>query len=232
MQDDQEPGYEAPVNPIPPVIVILALIVICVEAAFSLATAGVIGGVQGIGWRSFAVSDYAFSPAVLTLITEQSVYSLDVTRRLVTYPFVQPSFTNALFGAAMLLALGKFVAERFNAFSVLIVFFTATIIGAVVFAAFAAPRAPLIGIQTPLYGLIGAYSYIVWRYLGQIGQNQLRAFQLIGVLLALQLIFAMLFGGSQMWIAEVSGFVAGLAVSPLVAPGGWQDLLQRLRSRS
>lgn len=42
---------EAAVNPIPPVIIVLCLIVVGVELVLSAAAAGIVGGPLGIGWR-------------------------------------------------------------------------------------------------------------------------------------------------------------------------------------
>jgi membrane associated rhomboid family serine protease len=228
--DDPE-KFEAPVNPIPPVIVLLVLVVVLVEATFSLASAGIIGGARGIGWRNMGISDYAFVPQVMTLLIEGQYSGLDITRRFVTYPFIHGSFTQALFGGALLLALGKFVGDIFRAIPVLIIFFGSTIFGAIVFGLTAPAGSPLLSVFTPVYGLIGAYTYIIWLHLGQTGANQIQAFRLIGILLAIQLVFGVLFGAGQMWIAEIAGFVAGFALSIVVAPGGWTALLRKTRQR-
>ena len=222
---------EAAVNPIPPVIVVLCLIVVGVELALSAAAAGMIGGPLGIGWRLTAMQDYGFSPAVLERVLSVGDFSFDIVKRFVTYGFVHGNFTGALFAAALLLALGKFVGDVFCASSVLIVFFGSLIFGALMFGVFAGGNVPLLGIYPAVYGLIGAYTYIIWLRLGATGQSQVQAFRLIGVLLALQLFFGLIFGGSPTWIAELSGFVFGFAVSTVVAPGGWTALLVKLRTR-
>jgi hypothetical protein len=73
---------------------------------------------------------------------------------------------------------------------------------------------------------------LIWLRLGASGQSQLKAFRLIGFLLGLQLVFGLLFGTSPVWIAEISGFVFGFAVSTIAAPGGWTALVTKLRERS
>ena len=100
---DNEPA----VNPIPPVVIVLCLIVVLVELVLSAAAAGMIGGPQGLGWRINAMQDYAFFPAVLDRVISVGDYSMNVMKRLVTYGFVHASFTQALFAAALLLALGQ-----------------------------------------------------------------------------------------------------------------------------
>jgi membrane associated rhomboid family serine protease len=65
--------------------------------------------------------------------------------------------------------------------------------------------------------------------LGQVGAQQWRAFTLIGILLGLQLVFGVLFGGGPMWIAEVAGFVVGFFLTFLLVPGGLRRLREKLR---
>lgn len=228
---DNDGGFEPPVNPIPPVVILLTLVIVVVEGAFSLAAAGMIGGPAGIGWRIAGLNDYMLTPQVWQVMLTRGFGDMDLLSRFVTYPFVHGSFTQTLFGAALLLALGKFVGEAFGNIATAVFFFGGAIFGGVVFCMLAPPNSPLFGAFTPIYALIGAYTYAVWLRLGQTGGNQLRAFQLIGFLLGLQLVFGVLFGGGQMWIAELAGFVFGFAAATVFVPGGFAALLDRLRQR-
>lgn len=228
MQDMQDAN---PVNPLPPVVLGLFLVLMGVELVLTLAAEGIVGGPQGVGWRIAAIDGYAFSPAVWERVTERGDLSFDMLKRFVGYVFVHSSFTHALFAAALLLALGKFVGDLFHAGAVLAVLGAATLSGAVAYALLAPGNVALFGAYPPVYGLIGAFTYLMWLRLGQLGQNQYRAFQLIAVLLGIQLFFALVFGGNPTWIADVAGFAGGLAVSPLVAPGGWQAFMRRMRQR-
>ena len=222
---------ESPVNPIPALIIVLCMIAVGVELTFSAAEAGLIGGPRGVGWRVAALQDYAFSPAVLDWMIERNDYNLDLLKRLVTYPFVHGSFTSALFGTALLLALGKFVADIFGEVQTFILFLLTTIFGALIFGLIAEGQYPLFGMFPPVYGLIGAYTYVIWLRLGQTGQNQLQAFRLIGILLGIQLVFGLLFGSSPTWIAELASFAVGFVASTILAPGGWAAMVARFRQR-
>jgi len=220
-----------PFNAIPPVALLLCAAVLVVEAALSLADAGLIGGPGAIGWRVAAITDWGFSPAVWDQIALRGNWSGDMLFRFVTYSFVHGSFTHALFGAVILLAMGKFVGEVFGNLATLAVFLFAALVGAVVYGIVLTENVALFGSYPGVYGLIGAFTYLLWLRLGKTGQNRLRAFRLIGLLMALQLLFGVLFGGGSAWIADVSGFVAGFALSPLVSPGGWVAFVARLRTR-
>lgn len=229
--EGQPMNEELPVNPIPPVIVILCLIATAVELWFSAAEAGFIGDARALGWRLAALQDYAFSPVVLDLVVNRGDFSLDLLRRFVTYPFIHPSFTAALFGIALLLALGKFVGDALGNLRTLAIFFVTAIFGAFIFGALASGAQPLYGLFPPIYGLIGAYTYLLWVSFGAMGQNQIAAFRLIGFLLGLQLMFGLIFGSDMTWIADLAAFAIGFSTSPILVPGGWSALVAKLRQR-
>lgn len=222
-----EPGVN-PVNAVPPAVVVLVLAIALVEAALSLGSQGLAGGPQGVGWRIAAIERFAVSPAVLDYALQGQA---QLWPRFVTYAFIHGGAIHALFAGALLLALGKFVAEGMGQLRTLVVFLAATVCGGVVFGLLAGATQPLFGAYPGIYGLIGAFTYLLWLRLGANGENRLAAFRLIGVLLALQLLFGMLFGANPQWIGDVGGFLAGGAAAVLVAPGGLSALRTRLRAR-
>lgn len=222
---------EQAVNPIPPVVLVLALAIIGIELVLTAAANGIIGGDAGIGWRLQAVTDHAFSPNVLNWMVERSDYPPELLQRFISYAFIQPNFTSAIFASAMVLALGKFVGDVFSPAATLTVFLLSVIFGALVFGLVLDGATALIGAFPGVYGLIGAYTYILWLRLGLMGENQVQAFRIIGVLLGLQLVYGMIFGAGVTWIAELSGFAMGFASSTILAPGGFSALVARMRQR-
>ncbi|KJZ20813.1 rhomboid family intramembrane serine protease [Loktanella sp. S4079] len=223
---------ESPINAIPPVIIALTLVIVGVECVLQLAGVGLIGGDRGIGWRVGSIQQYGFSGAVLDRIWVNGDYSFDMLKRFLTYPFINGNLTQAAFCAALTLALGKFTAEFYGGVKIFALYVATAIAGALVFGMLAPNNYPLIGGFPSVYGLIGAYTYALWLNLGAMGQNQLKAFQLIAVLLGIQLVFGLLFETGYSWIAELTGFVVGFAFSLLLAPGGWAAFLGRMRERS
>ncbi|WP_288941377.1 rhomboid family intramembrane serine protease [uncultured Roseovarius sp.] len=225
------PQTDSPVNPIPPVVVALFLAIIVIEVVFSLGTRGMIGGPEAVGWRQGAIQDYGFNAEIFGWMLQNGVWPLEHVKRFITYVFVHGSFTHALFAGVMLLALGKFVGEVFSQWATLLLFVTSAIAGAVVFGLVAPERPWLIGAFPGVYGLIGGFTYLLWLRLGQMGENQARAFSLIGILMVLQLIFGLLFGSNSTWLADVSGFGFGFLLSFFLAPGGWAKIRARIRHR-
>ncbi|WP_099826191.1 rhomboid family intramembrane serine protease [Oceaniglobus indicus] len=221
----------SPVNPLPPMVVTLALAIFGIEVVMQLASRGILGGAAGVGWRLEALNRFAFAPQILQQMMELGQYPPDQVMRFVTYPFVHQDFTHVLFVLVFLLALGKMVAEVFHPLAVLVVFFGAAIAGALCYTFLQGSPIALYGGYPSVYGLIGSYTFLLWTGLGAQGQNRMRAFTLIGFLLGIQLIFGVLFGGGNFWVAEMGGFVAGFVLSFVVSPGGFVRVRNRLRQR-
>ena len=220
-----------PLNPLPMVVWLIALPIIAMEVALGLGARGLVGGAQGVGWRIDAIQRFAFSPEYLRDMMATGQYPLDGLARLVTYPLVHGNFMHAVFVVVMLLALGKMVGEIFRWWAVVLVFFGSAAIGAFVYAIVPGIQTALIGGFPAVYGLIGAFTFLLWVNLAAVGANKLRAFTMIGFLLAFQLVFGLIFGGGFDWIADLAGFVTGFLLSFVVSPGGWARVRGKMRQR-
>lgn len=227
--DDHIPRAPRPVNPLPWSVVLLFLMIAAVEVVLSLGARGIIGGPGAVGWRLEAVRSYGFLSAVLHWMMEQGVWPAGQLVRFVTYPFVHGAFTSAAFACVMLLALGKWVGEIAGAMAVLIAFLLSSVLGALAYGLLTDDAYPLIGAFPGVYGLIGVFTWLLWVRLKASGDNELRAFALIGTLMMLQLVFGLFFGSDNTWVADVTGAVTGFAVAPLLVPGGWSAFLRKMR---
>jgi len=216
--------YTPAVNPLPPVVAALFLVIMGIEVTFSLGTRGLVGGPQAVGWRLEAIESYAFSGEILRWMWETGRWPLEHLIRFVSYPFVHGSFTQSLFVGVFVLAMGKMVAEVFGGIATLVVFVLSGVFGALVYALLVNDPYPLIGGFPPVYGLIGAFTWLLWRSLSSVGANQSRAFTLIAFLMGAQLVFGLLFGLQNDWVADLAGFACGFGLSFFVSPGGWARL--------
>lgn len=225
-------GYDAPpLNPIPGVVWLILLPIVAMELVVSAGTLGLAGGATGVGWRQEALQRFALSPEMLDQMIGTGRWTWDYLMRFISYGFVHGSFTHALLAAVFILAMGKFVAEIFSPWSVLAVFFIPLALGGVAYSLVPGVKMALFGAYPGAYGLIGAFTFIIWARLGAENANRARAFSLIAFLLGIQLIFGVLFGGSPDWVADLVGFAAGFGLSFLVGPGGPAHLLRAIRQR-
>jgi membrane associated rhomboid family serine protease len=221
----------SPFNDVPIAAIGLAMVMAAVEIVFQAADLGLAGGAQGVGWRIGAFNDYAFFGPIWDQMWDLKLFPVEQMIRFVTYPFLHGTFFHAAFAVVIVLAIGKAVGEVFSTVAFLVVFFSASILGALVFAIVTDTNSPLIGGYPGGYGLIGAFTFLLWTRLAAVGANSYRAFTLIGMLMGIQLVFGALLGGSPDWIADLAGFVVGFLLSFVVSPGGWAHVVDRLRQR-
>lgn len=218
-----------PVNPLPPVVVVLFLAIALPEAVFGLGAQGLVGGPEAVGWRLAAVQAYAFSGDIFDWMVTNGRWLPEHLLRFVTFSFVHTGFTSALFAAVLLLALGKLVGETMGQVAVLVLFFGGAIFGALVYGLLLNDPNWLIGGFPAVYGLIGGYSFVMWQSLSARGEQQLRAFSLIAILMGLQLIWGIFFDVGNGWVADLAGFVFGFGASAALVPGGIARVLAALR---
>ena len=227
----------APINPLPPAVWLLALPIIAVEVVLSMADNQMIGGPQGLGWRSYITQNLAYSPDYLRQMLTVGQYPLNGLWRPFAYPFINGSASQNLFVVVILMAIGKFVGQVFASWAIILVFFASAAAGAIAYTAIPGTHAALIGGFPGVYGLIGAFSFLLWMQLAGTGFNRLQAFRLIGFLLGIRVLFGSVtlyyYGADQgagwQWVAELGGFACGFLMSFVVSPGGWHRVLAKLR---
>ena len=227
MDDHNQP----PLNPLPPAVWFLVTPMIALELLFNLGANRLMGGPNAIGWRARAIEDFGIWPAYWRQQSAAGAFDLELLGRFFTYPFLHINPTHAIFAIVILLALGKYVGEVFHSAKTLAVFFISGAAGALAYVSLPWIEPPLYGAYPGDYGLIGAFTYIMWAEARLRGGNRYRAFGLIGMLLAIQIFFGLLEGQFANVAADLSGFVTGFALSFLLRPGGWARLLAKLRQR-
>ncbi|AVO38053.1 rhomboid family intramembrane serine protease [Pukyongiella litopenaei] len=225
----EQQDNEMAVNPLPPVIAALFLVIIGIEVTFFLGNHGMIGGPQAVGWRLAAVQKYAFSGEILDWMIATGRWPAEHMIRFLSYPFVHGGFGHALIAGVILLAMGKMVGDLFGSLATLVIFLASAVGGALAYGLILDDPLPLLGAFPAVYGLIGAYTFILWVSLGSIGANQVNAFRLIALLMAIQLVFGLLFDTSNDWLADLAGFGTGFLLSFVVSPGGWARVRARIR---
>ena len=227
----QEDTNVSPINPLPPVVAALFIIMIGIEVVFALGARGIIGDMNALGWRVAAVETYGFNGQILDWMLINGIYPAEHLIRFMSFLFLHASFTHAIFVGIMVLALGKMVGEVFSQVATLAIFLLSGVFGAAVYGYVLNDPHWLIGGFPGVYGLIGAFTFLQWLHLRVLGKSQRRAFSLIGVLMGIQLVFGVLFGGANDWLADAAGFAAGFGLSFVVCPGGWRKIKDLLRRR-
>jgi len=231
MSDQNDPPFETPFNTLPAVVIVLFVLMAGVELVLTAGEAGLVGGPEAIGWRLGLVRDWGFSGNMFDAMWASRDFPPEHLARLLTYPFIHLSFSHALIAIVLMLALGKMAAEVMGQFAMLALFVLSGIGGALVYAALLDDPVWLVGSYPAVYGLIGGYSFLLWRKQVATGGRQLEAFTLIAMLMVLQLAWSLFASVGYGWVAELSGFFCGFMLSFVCAPGEWARILRRLRQR-
>lgn len=221
----------SPVNPLPPAVLVIFLAIFGIEAVLAAAEAGIVGGPQAVGWRMGLIRDYGFSPQVFDWMVETGRFPAEHLLRFVTYPFLHVGFVQMAIAGVIFLAMGKMVGEVIGHASVPAIFFGASLVGALAYGALLSEPAWLIGAFPGAYGLIGGFTFILWTQARATGSSQARAFTLIALLMGIQLVFGLLFGSDNTWVADLFGFIAGFGLCFLLVPGARAALIRRMRQR-
>lgn len=222
------PSKTPAVNQLPVSVILLFLPIVLVEAYFAGAQAGLWGG---LNTRLLALQQFIVIPEIVDLSIQAGRWSWDWMLTFVTYPFFSASILQATFGAVFVLAIGKFVGEAMGDFAVFTIFFAATIVGATAYVLFTSADYPLFGAFPAAYGLIGGFTYVQFALAGNVKEQQIKAFQLIGVLMLINLAFSLVTGGPPTWVAELVGAITGFLTAAALRPGGLPQLLETLRRR-
>ena len=222
---------ESAFNPLPPILWALAALLALPELAFLVGGSG-FSAAGAEGMRFNAIQMTAWIPEIF-LARPLATAPWEQLYRLLTYSFVSVSAVGTLFVLAFTLALGKAISGVFSQWAIAALFLGSAIGGAIVQTLVAAmpgqPQMALIGGYPAAYGLIGAFTWLLWMRLRATGGNPARAFALIGMLVVFQLTFAVMFSRHlpRDLLAEFAGFACGFFLSFLVSPGGWRRLRQR-----
>ncbi len=234
----KQPHEESPVNPLPPVVAAICVTVFVIEVIFQLGQRGLAGGSGSVSWRRDALLQYGFSDVAFDRMLELWIWDSDALLRMMTYSFVHYNMVQVLFVCVLVLALGKWVGEFLSQWAILAVFLMSAVFGAAVYGSLLDTAYVLVGGFPGAYGLIGAFTFLLWARLAETGGPRGRAFLLIGTLVAIQLAFGLvgsfLTGASEInrdWVADLAGFAAGFGATVFVGPGGWTHVKERLRQR-
>jgi membrane associated rhomboid family serine protease len=212
---------EQPFNPVSPVVVVLVVAMVAVELLFQAAEHRLIGGPLAEGWRVEMMRFFGFHKAVFDHILQGGKVEPKVIWPFLSYLFVSRSFMHMLIAAALILAMGKMIADMFSSLAVLVLFVACGLAGALAFGLMSkAGGFPLIGAYPVFYGFVGTFTWIQIFELRKQGKNILPAFSAIGSLIVLRLGFMLYAGPANDWAADLAGLITGFLLAYILAPDG------------
>ena len=206
------------INPLPPVILIITLLLVVVEIIFQIVEAGLLSSFSNEITRNNVIVNYAFFGSLQDWMISNLNFEWSFLFRYLTFPFIHFNFLQTVIAIVMFLALGKMVCEVYNGFLFLILIISSSFCGAFFYGLLLNDQFPLVGAFPAIYGLIGAYTYLLWVSMKFLGAQSANAFILVAVLLGIQIIFKVVFNGSNDWVADLFGFLTGFLFASLIQP--------------
>lgn len=230
-------GYNVnPFNKLPAPVWALALSLAGIEAVLQAGAAGLVGGPQAIGWRLELVRLIGLPAQIVAWMWETGSFPPEHLARLAGFGMVQTGAVHALFVVIFVLALGNRVAQTLGGWAVWLLYVVSGAVGGVVWGlVWGDPGSPvqhwLLGGYPAAFGLVGAFTALIWMDAAGEGINRLRAFRLIGVLIVVRVAFGVIGGFGTDWVADIAGFAAGFALAVAMKPGLALRALDWLRQR-
>ena len=206
------------INPLPPVILIITLLLVVVEIIFQIVEVGLLSSFSNEITRNNVIVNYAFFGSLQDWMISNLNFKWSFLCRYFTFPFIHFNFLQTVIAIVMFLALGKMVCEVYNGFLFLILIISSSFCGAFFYGLILDDQFPLVGAFPAIYGLIGAYTYLLWVSMKFLGARSANAFILVAVLLGIQIIFKVVFNGSNDWVADLFGFLTGFLFASLIQP--------------
>ena len=193
---------------------LLALVagIALIELVLSLADAGVLFDpslrqrvlVVGAFWASLLEGD--------TPLFAAQPYTMFITHAL-----LHGSLLHMVMNLTILLALGRFVADRYGAGVVLPLFFAGAVAGGAVFGLLADGRYPMVGASGAVFAFLGAWIAWDWRRHRSLGLPTAPVTRRVLVLAGINVVLYFGLAGMLAWEAHLGGFLAGLAA------GAWLE---------
>lgn len=224
---ESENMHLSPLNPISGVVLVIVFAIIAIEVVLQLAEAGWIGGPAGVGWRLEAATHFGIRDSALEYLRQNYWVWPEVIWEqpnliwpFLTFPFIHAGAGHVALGAALMLVMGKTIAEEFSSFAVVALFLGCSISGAIVYGLVYDGPAALLGIYPVMYGFIAAYTWSEASKLHQAGKSMMPAFRIIAMLFAFRTVFSLIFGLRTSWPADLTGLIVGFLLSFVLAPDG------------
>lgn len=208
-------------HPVSPLVLVLVVAMVAVELLFQAGEHRLLGGPLAEGWRVEMARFFGFHKAVFDHISVGGDIEPKVIWPFLSYLFIHNSFLHMLIAAALILAMGKMIAEMFSGLAVAVLFVACGLTGALAFGLFSKDGGfPLLGAYPVFYGFIGTFTWIKVFELRTLGKSILPAFSAVAMFAVFRGVFAVFVGVPNDWTADLTGLITGFSLAFILAPDG------------
>ena len=193
-------------RPLPRGLVLLAAAIALIEIVLSLADAGIVAD-PSLRRRVFVAGAFWAS----LLHGDAPLYAAQPMTMFVSHAFLHGSLLHMAMNLTILLALGRFTADRYGPGAVLPVFLLTAIAGGAAFGLLSDDRLPMVGASGAVFGFLGVWIAWDWRRHRAAGASTGPVVRRVLVLVFLNVVLWFALAGGLAWQAHLGGFLAGLA---------------------
>ena len=200
------PPPRAPHAPMPRALLGLVGVIALIEVVLGLADRGILFDPSLRGRMLMAG---AFWSSLLR--GDQPLYAAQPVTMFLSHAFLHGSLLHMVMNMTILLALGRFAADRYGPRTVLPVFCLGAIGGGAVYGLLAAGPFPMVGASGAVFAFLGLW--IAWdlRRHRAAGLSAGPVWRRIGVLVLINVVTLIGLRGMLAWEAHLGGFLVGLA---------------------
>jgi membrane associated rhomboid family serine protease len=193
-------------RPLPRELWALVGVIAAIEILLDLADAGVVFD-PSLRARVFEAGAF-WSPL---LHGAAPLYALQPFTMFVSHAFLHGSLLHMVMNMTILLALGRFVADRYGAGVILPLFFVSAVAGGLAFGLLSRGAYPMVGASGAVFGFFGAWIAWDWRRHRAAGASVNPVIRRVVVLAVVNVVVYVGLKGLLAWQAHLGGFLAGLA---------------------
>ncbi|MCB1373530.1 MAG: rhomboid family intramembrane serine protease [Rhodobacteraceae bacterium] len=201
------PGLPPGGRRLPRVLLALAGFIALIEVVLSLADAGVILD-PSLRLRVFAAG--AFWSELL--YGGRPLFGLQPVTMFLSHALLHGGFLHMAMNLTIVLALGRFVSDRYGAASVPTIFVLGAVAGGAAFGLLSRGGFPMVGASGAVFAFLGVWIVWDWRRHRAAGAPVGPVLRRVVVLAGLNVVLYVGLGGMLAWEAHLGGFLAGLAL--------------------
>lgn len=209
-----------PYTPLPRTLLILVGGIALIEAVLSLADAGLLASP---GLRADAYRHGAFWSMLLR--GQAPLFAAQPVTMFLSHALLHGGLLHMAMNMTILLALGRFMSDRYGSGSILPLFLAGAVGGAAAFGLISDTPFPMVGASGAVFAFLAAWTVWDWRRHRAAGAPVRPVVRRIAALVGINVLLWVGLGGGLAWEAHLGGFLAGL---PL---GLWFESRAAVRTR-
>ncbi|TPE53613.1 rhomboid family intramembrane serine protease [Amaricoccus solimangrovi] len=216
-----------PYKPLPRSLVALVVVIAAIECLLSAADAGLIADPT---LRARLLGTGAFWTQLLH--GAEPVFAAQPYTMFLSHALLHGGFTHMTMNMVMLLALGRFVSDRYGSGTILPLFLVGAVAGGAAYGLLATGGAPMVGASGADFAFIGVWTVWDLRRHRAARVPTSPVWRRVAVLALLNVVMYWWLGGMLAWQAHLGGFLAGCAFgAALEARASAQALRARAEAR-